>query len=440
MNEHPAETRSEPGRIFIDLTTAYQEQGRIAHGTTRVERGIAAGLASLRPPGIAACRYVRSSSRFVALSFDEVAAIAAADGIPEARRNVEHHRPAQPLREAGKRLELWLRRHIRDPWRAYFRKRRIETALVPEAPDFLLRRGDTLLVPGELQRHDFDVLAHLKHGIGVKLTFVFYDLLGVLPNDDPRLQDPTAFDIPSSDFMVREADAVLSISDHSKRALLAHYETRGQPAPPIEVFRLGHTARTGQAQQQAVPDLEADRFVLTVGDVVPRKNHQLLVSVWRTLVADPSRSVLPLVIVGRIGPEGADLARRVAEEPALRDKIRFLSNCDDGTLGWLYAHCAFTVFPSLSEGFGLPVAESLAAGKICVASSAASIPEASQGCGIHLDPADEPGWTRQIAELMTDPTERARHQTRVAAFRAWTWQDTTTDIVRFLTALPKPVA
>lgn len=403
--------RGDPGRLFIDLTTAYQEQGRIAHGTTRVERGIAAGIAALRPTEVMACRYDRGLTRFRPLSHEEVADIATSEGQPEPRRTVEHHQPSQqPFRAAGKRIELWVRHRIRDPLRALRRKRQIATAPVAGDPETLLKPGDTLLVPGELQRHDFDVLYHLKHTTGVRLAFVFYDLLGVLPEDDPRLTDPTSVDVPSSDFMVRQADAILSISDYSKTVLLEHFARRRRLPPPMTVIRLGHTARSGPGSITPVPDLEPGRFILTVGDVVPRKNHGLLISVWKRLLADPSLPVLPVVIVGRIGPEGADLARNVEADADLRSRIRFLSNCDDATLAWLYAECAFTVFPSLSEGFGLPVAESLAAGKICVASSATSLPEASQGCGIHIDPTDVEAWTRQLHALMGDPVERERQQ------------------------------
>jgi glycosyltransferase involved in cell wall biosynthesis len=172
--------------------------------------------------------------------------------------------------------------------------------------------------------------------------------------------------------------------------------------------------------------------VLAVGDVVPRKNHALLHNAWRALMARPGADVKPLVIAGRVGTDGAAFARDIAADPAIAQKIRILSNADDRMLGWLYANCLFTVFPSLVEGYGLPVSESLAAGKVCVASSTTAVPEASQGLGIHLDPNDLDAWVAQIGRLMTDPAELHRQEQRIAGFRAVAWSDTAADVLAYL--------
>ena len=128
------------------------------------------------------------------------------------------------------------------------------------------------------------------------------------------------------------------------------------PAPPIVTVRLANRLlRSGSSR--AVYGLTAGAFVLSVGDVVLRKNHALLVRVWRLL--DRRGVQLPkLVIAGRNDPEGADLVGSVRADPDWRDRILFLANVDDEALGWLYARARFTVFPSFLEGFGLPVAES----------------------------------------------------------------------------------
>ena len=90
------------------------------------------------------------------------------------------------------------------------------------------------------------------------------------------------------------------------------------------------------------------------------------------------------------------------------------------------------MFPSLSEGYGLPVAESLAAGKVCVASSLTSIPESSQGFGIHLDPTDLQSWIVMVGRLLADPAELTRQTRKVAAFCRVTWSDTAADVLRSL--------
>lgn len=109
-----------------------------------------------------------------------------------------------------------------------------------------------------------------------------------------------------------------------------------------------------------------------------------------------------------------------------------MPNVNDATLLWLYRNCRYTVFPSLMESFGLPVAESLTLGKVCLASSAASLPEAGQGAAITLDPADSAAWAAQVIRL-NDDTALAEEEARAARlFRIVTWSDTAREIVSIL--------
>ena len=422
-----SDTRSASRRpLFIDMTSAWQERGRIAHGTTRVERGIVAGLAGMGVPDLQFCRYDRGQSRFIPVAREAALEAATAKEVPERRRGPVPSWRRHALTEAGKRAEAWVRHNIRDPFRA----RRARSA--PAADETPFVPGSTLLIPGELQRQDFTLLARLKRQLPLRLAFVFYDLLDVLPADDPRLRNPAAHDLPSSDFITREADQVLAISEHSRRILLGHFAARGVEGPPVAVFRLGHDVRAAAADAAAVPGLRAGEFVLTVGDVVPRKNHALLVDVWRRLLRQCPAAVKPLIIVGRVHAAGTLLTEAIARDPVLGTNVRVLSNIDDRQLNWLYANCQFTVFPSLAEGYGLPVAESLAAGKVCVASSSTSLPEASQGCAIHLDPGDLEAWVAAVERLLVDPVELRRQMQRLSQFRPQRWSDAAADILRVL--------
>ena len=117
-----------------------------------------------------------------------------------------------------------------------------------------------------------------------------------------------------------------------------------------------------------------DRFVLFVATIEGRKNHQLMLDIWRRMVVDgddpPS-----LVCVGRVGWRTQTFLAELVETNYLDGKIVLLEEISDEHLKLLYSRCLFTVCPSLYEGWGLPVGESLAAGKICVCSDRASLPE-----------------------------------------------------------------
>ena len=102
-----------------------------------------------------------------------------------------------------------------------------------------------------------------------------------------------------------------------------------------------------------------------------------------------------------------------------------LNHVSDGELAWLYRHAAFTVFPSLYEGWGLPVVESLAWGKFCLASSAASLPEAGGTWAEYQDPWDLPAWVDRLGHYMQHPQEVQARNDRIAReFRAPGWAQT----------------
>jgi glycosyltransferase involved in cell wall biosynthesis len=414
-------------RLYVDLTTAWQERGRIAHGTTRVERGIVAALAALNVPQLQFCRYERARRSFLPVERSEALQVVATKEVPEARRNPPAKWRKHSILAMGKRMEVWIRRNIRDR----LQQGTSEETLARNSTPFF-SPSSTVLFPGELQRQDFAVLMQLKAQLSLRLAFIFYDLLNVLPDDDPRLRDPTEHNLPSSDFIAREAANVLSISNYSRSMLLDHIAKRRLKKPPVDVIRLGHTLLAEGARSAPPSGLQPGEFVLTVGDVVSRKNHVLLINVWRHLLAVRPAALKPLIIAGRVAAECAWLAEEIAADPGLTKYVLLLTNVNDQQLNWLYANCLFTVFPSLSEGYGLPVAESLAAGKVCVASSLTSIPEASQGFGIHLDPTDLQSWIVIVGRLLADPVELARQTRQVAAFCRVTWSDTAADVLRSL--------
>ena len=121
-------------------------------------------------------------------------------------------------------------------------------------------------------------------------------------------------------------------------------------------------------------------------------------------------------------------------DPSLQQDVQVLSHLTDGQLAALYRDCAFTVYPSWIEGWGLPVVESLAHGRLCVASNTSSLPEAGAGWAEHLDPADDAAWVARLAELMTQPSQLQAINARIAqGFRPPRWHDTAQAIHRIAT-------
>ncbi|WP_375282192.1 glycosyltransferase [Pseudooctadecabacter sp.] len=160
------------------------------------------------------------------------------------------------------------------------------------------------------------------------------------------------------------------------------------------VFASKDRERPGD-KEGPVAELSSKRFILAVGAMHARKNYEMLYRVWSRFADDRAHLDLHLVIVGGVAWNGQALSDMIARDPRVASRIHVLSDIDDSVLGQLYEQCLFTVFPSHYEGWGLPVAESLVAGKLCLATNSSSVPEIAPELVEHIDPEDFATWQSQ---------------------------------------------
>jgi len=300
----------------------------------------------------------------------------------------------------------------------------------PRAP---FAPGDRLVSLGlDWDYLDQKELFRIKQQLGLKTTLICYDVIPVL---FPQLVvlPPGGFGAYVVD-MAWCADAVLCISEYTRKDCEAVLRRLGAPVPPTHVIHLGSELRGAQGEGAPPAGFShgpADRpFVLFVSTIERRKNHEILYRAWTRL---REQGITPhrLVFVGMQGWGVSDLMNDLRLDPRVQDDIVSLNHVSDGELAWLYRHAAFTVFPSLYEGWGLPLVESLAWGKFCLASNAASLPEAGGDFAEYLDPWDLPAWVERLAHYMQHPEEVSRHNARIAReFRAPTWAGTAETIHR----------
>lgn len=139
-----------------------------------------------------------------------------------------------------------------------------------------------------------------------------------------------------------------------------------------------------QCKSQEIPLIKVP-FILSVGTIEPRKNHFILYQVWKLLKSE-NQTIPHLVIAGSKGWNSETIFNLLKKDPALKNYITIIEGCSDSELKSLYENCAFTVFPSHYEGWGLPVTESLSMYKICICSNQASMPEAGEDLVEYFDP------------------------------------------------------
>ena len=233
---------------------------------------------------------------------------------------------------------------------------------------------------------------------------------------------------------VRHADRIIAVSNRTRRDLV---ELVGAPAGRIDVVYEAADPRYGLVDEGTVArsrsrfGLQRD-YLLFVGTREPRKNLARLLEAYAWLVA--RRSDAPeLVVAGRTGWLADDLEAR-AETLGLADQIRWLGGVDAEALPGLYAGAVAFVFPSLYEGFGLPVLEAMACGTPVVASTGGALPEIAADAALLVDPLDVEALASTMARVVAEPALRdeLRERGRARA-RRFSWQaaaEQTLDVYR----------
>jgi glycosyltransferase involved in cell wall biosynthesis len=415
-----------PGRLWLDVSTT-QRAGSLTDGTTRSERRLIEELPRFVSPALGFCVYDRTLKRF--------SAIAAPASQPIGARPLDHQ-PKQrgPLRNLGRRIEAHGRRAVKA---AAARGIALAERARDRNPFPDARPGDMLLLAGEnWSRFDFDVLRKLLSRSGIRIAAILQDMITAL---HPQLIDSKAFVARFQsyvEFLVRDTDIVLVISESTRRDFLAAMERIGNPRCRVARIELGadFAAAEGAARPAELNALGDRPFLLSVSTIQARKNFDLLYRLWQRFAVTGQRDHPHLVIAGRPGFGSNDLLHLMRNDPWIADSVTVLHGASDAELSWLYSNCLFTLYPSWYEGWGLPVSESLHYGKTFIASDRSSLPEAGQGLGIHVDPYDHLGWEREILRLSNDAGARQGLEARIATeYRRSSWADCARQIAAVLT-------
>jgi glycosyltransferase involved in cell wall biosynthesis len=232
-------------------------------------------------------------------------------------------------------------------------------------------------------------------------------------------------------------DGIAAISEDSRRTLVDYWRWLGiADPPPVAAIPLGVDAprALGMATAAARP---GPPIILCVATVEGRKNHSALLEACEQLWARGLRFELRLI--GMPLPQtGRQALEKIAALQRAGRPIRYDGPVDEAALAEAYRECAFTVYPSLLEGFGLPVIESLSHGRPCVSSGKGALGEVTRGGGcLALPSVDAASLAAAIERLLTDEPALGRLSAEARSRKFKTWADYARELADWIPTLTR---
>jgi glycosyltransferase involved in cell wall biosynthesis len=214
------------------------------------------------------------------------------------------------------------------------------------------------------------------------------------------------------------ADAIIVTTETTRDILAPRLAVSGR-SPPVLVGGLGLDLPAKLESSQRIPQ----PFFVCVGTIEPRKNHLLLLKLWRKITLEQGQDAPHLIIVGRRGWENENIVDMLERCPSIRGKVHEFSSLTDSQVCALIQEAQALLMPSFAEGYGLPIVEALALGVPVLCSNLPAFIEVGGDVPEFFDPLDGPGWHNAIVDYAKqNSTRRAAQIVRLANWAPPDWR------------------
>ena len=280
------------------------------------------------------------------------------------------------------------------------------------------------------------ILSWLRQRPDVTSVFMLHD---VIPLERPELVSGKAYRRHRKivDRTARYASGLISSTIVARDAVLKALSMRGRSTIPVEAVPLPVAPVFLKKDGPDDELCERDYFVVC-GTIEPRKNHHLLLDVWRELVGQRGPHAPKLVIVGSRGWGAESVLHALERCRSLQGHVILAHGLSSPALRRLIAHAKALLMPSFAEGFGLPIIEALAVGTPVIASDLPAHREIAGDLAIYRDPTDRAGWLADICMFADGSGTVAEIRRRIAQYRPTTWGEYFIRIERFLKTFEQP--
>lgn len=269
---------------------------------------------------------------------------------------------------------------------------------------------------------------------GAELAILVHDMIPCLLPAKMSGVHPALFKHWLAQILGMDATLLFYSSQTEQDALNWCY-AQGYAQPLYRKIRLGDELLLTRkaATRDLVRRLPANDFILVVGNIGGRKNGLTLLKAWQRLRASSKTTALPRLVFA--GSSTAQELKDLFPEALDWLELVFVAKPNDTELSHLYRNCLFTVYPSLYEGWGLPVGESLWHGKVCAASYCSSMPEVGGYDCDYFDPCNPADIEQILWRLIFDDVYRAKRVSGIDRARLLSWQESAQGL---LLALDEP--
>ncbi len=408
-------------KIWFDASTVKKLRNHSPVGLTRVEANVLQAALDLPQSIVRFCTFNRYGKKIEEFSRSSVQNLLDNYGSAGDSGHGVRVKPSKFPKAMGRFVE----RQIRVASRSASTHLKQTFGLERQFPEW--NAGDVFVISGATwDSVDDKVLEKLVVDQGLKLVAIVADMIPVIFPHQFQSQETLDSFSRFAELVARYSELPVCISKSTQNDFENFATARGISAGKSQVIYLGSETPTPiKNVPPGLPtSLDDNAFVISVSTIQVRKNHQLLYQLWRRFAEEGRNEVPRLVLVGSPGWLTNDLRCQIANDPLVQDSILVLNHVNDAQLNWLYNRCEFSLYPSLYEGWGLPIVESLSRGKPCIASNTSSMPEASQGLALHLDPHDFRQWHNAILHWSSNKNELMLESERVKSnFRFRSWAD-----------------
>lgn len=280
-------------------------------------------------------------------------------------------------------------------------------------------RGRLYLNVGHTALHDQRYLAWTRTA-GVRPVYMVHDLIPITHPEYCRAGEAQRHAQRVRN-MLASAVGIIGNSQATLDSLEAFATNESMGTPSKIAALLGTQMR--REPLAAVGISERPTFVV-LGTIEGRKNHLMLLQIWARLVRDYGMNAPRLLVIGQRGWECEQVFDLLDRSEALRGAVVEVGHCSDTELNGHLATARALLFPSLAEGYGLPLVEALSAGTPVIASDLPVFREIGQGVPDLLDPLDGPAWEKAILTYTgNDSAAREAQIVRLGGYRAPTWDE-----------------